>query len=273
MRPIFSPSSIPFPRQKPPSPLTYSSSTTLLTYAIGTWQSTPGEVTKAVEYALSIGYKHIDAAYCYDNEDEVGAGIAAAIKAGHVKREDLWVTTKVWCTYHTRVEEALEKSLKSLGLDYVDAYLMHWPVAMNPRGNHDKFPKHADGSRDLVLDHSHISTWLGMERLLATGKARNIGVCNYSARYLAALLVDPRVTVVPAINQIENHPQLPQQEVLDLCKEKHIHVTAYSPLGSTGSPLMSLPEVKSVAEKHGVSAGTVLLSYHGMSMAFLFGLT
>jgi glycerol 2-dehydrogenase (NADP+) len=101
----------------------------------GTWQSAPGEVAKAVEHALRVGYKHIDAAYCYGNEDEVGAGIAVAIKAGVVKREELWVTTKLWCTYHTRVEENLDMSLKSLGLDYVDLYLMHWPVAMNPNGN------------------------------------------------------------------------------------------------------------------------------------------
>jgi glycerol 2-dehydrogenase (NADP+) len=153
-------------------------------------------------------------------------------------------------------------SLKSLGLDYVDAYLMHWPIAMNPNGNHEKFPKHADGSRDLVLDRSHVDTWLDMEKLLATGKAKSIGVCNYSAHYLNVLLSDKRVKVVPAINQIENHPELPQQEVVDLCREKGIHVTAYSPLGSTGSPLMKNPDIAKVAEKHGVQPANVLLSWH-----------
>jgi glycerol 2-dehydrogenase (NADP+) len=171
------------------------------------------------------------------------------------------VTTKLWCTYHTRVEEALDKSLKSLGLDYVDLYLMHWPVAMNPNGNHEKFPKLPDGSRDLSLHRSHVDTYLDMEKLLKTGKVKAIGVCNYSLKYLTALL--PKVSVVPAVNQIENHPQLPQQEVVDFCKSKGIHITAYSPLGSTGSPLMELPEVKDVAEKHKTSTGTVLLSYHG----------
>lgn len=102
-----------------------------------------------------------------------------------------------------------------------------------------------------------------MEKLLKTGKVKAIGVCNYSAKFLSDLL--PKVSVVPAVNQIENHPQLPQQEVLDKCKEHGIHVTAYSPLGSTGSPLMELDEVKKVAEKHKTTPGAVLLSYHGMS--------
>lgn len=171
------------------------------------------------------------------------------------------MTTKLWCTYHTRVEEALDKSLKSLGLDYVDLYLMHWPVAMNPNGNHEKSPKLPDGTRDLSLDRSHVDTYLDMEKLLKSGEAKAIGVCNYSVAYLKALLA--RASVVPAVNQIENHPQCPQQEIVDFCKSKGIHVTAYSPLGSTGSPLMELLEAKNVAEKHKTSAGTVLLSCHG----------
>lgn len=100
---------------------------------LGTWQSPPGAVAKAVEYALSIGYRHIDAAFCYGNEAEVGEGLRAAFASG-IRREDVFVTTKLWCTYHTRVEENLDLSLKDLGLDYVDLYLMHWPIAMNPNG-------------------------------------------------------------------------------------------------------------------------------------------
>lgn len=226
---------------------------------LGTWQSDPGEVTKAVSYALSIGYKHIDAAYCYGNEDEVGAGLKEAFANG-VKREDIFVTTKLWCTYQSRVEQNLDMSLKSLGLDYVDLYLMHWPVAMNPNGNHEKFPKLPDGSRDLVKDWSHIQTWKLMEKLLATGKVKAIGVANYSLRYLEQLL--PHATIVPAVNQIENHPSLPQQEIVDFCKAKGIHITAYSPLGSSGSPLLKEKPIVEVAEKRGVTPASVLLSYH-----------
>jgi glycerol 2-dehydrogenase (NADP+) len=215
-----------------------------------------------VAYALSLGYRHIDAAYCYGNEAEVGQGIADAVQAGHVKREDLFVTTKLWCTYHTRVEQALDKSLESLGLEYVDLFLMHWPVAMNPEGSDDRFPRHADGARDLVLSRSHVDTYRDMEKLLATGKTKAIGVANYSTRYLDELL--SQVTVVPAVNQIENHPLLPQREIVDLCSQKGIHVTAYSPLGSSGSPLMSLATIKRIAEKRNAPASTVLLGWHGM---------
>jgi len=226
---------------------------------LGTWQSEPGEVQKAVYYALSIGYKHIDCAYCYANEDEVGVGLKSAFASG-VHREDIFITTKLWCTYHSRVEQNLDMSLKSLGVDYVDLYLMHWPLAMNPKGNHDRFPKHADGSRDIVKDWSHIQTWELMERLLDSGKVKAIGVCNYSVKFLEELLQHAKV--MPAVNQIENHPSLPQQEIVDFCKAKGIHVTAYSPLGSTGSPMMKNEHIIKIAEKHNVSPATVLLSWH-----------
>jgi glycerol 2-dehydrogenase (NADP+) len=99
----------------------------------GTWQSAPGEVKTAVSFALKNGYKHVDCAYCYGNEDEVGEGLKEAFASG-VKREDIFITTKLWCTYHSRVEDNLDISLKSLGLEYVDLYLMHWPCPMYPKG-------------------------------------------------------------------------------------------------------------------------------------------
>ncbi|KAI9050623.1 hypothetical protein LZ554_005782 [Drepanopeziza brunnea f. sp. 'monogermtubi'] len=226
---------------------------------LGTWQSSPGEVKKAVSHALAVGYRHIDAAYCYGNEDEVGEGLKEAFASG-IKREDIFITTKLWCTYHSRVEQNLDISLKSLGLEYVDLYLMHWPVAMNPNGNHEKFPKLPDGSRDLVKDWKHTETWKAMEKLLATGKVKAIGVSNYSVKYLEELL--PVAKVVPAVNQIENHPSLPQQDIVDFCKAKGILITAYSPLGSSGSPMMKEKAILEVAEKRGITPASVLLSYH-----------
>jgi glycerol 2-dehydrogenase (NADP+) len=101
---------------------------------LGTWQSPPGEVKKAVLHALKSGYRHIDCAYCYQNEGEVGEAFQEAFDSGIVKREDLFVTTKLWCTFHTRAEQCLDESLKNLRLDYVDLFLMHWPIPMNPKG-------------------------------------------------------------------------------------------------------------------------------------------
>lgn len=137
---------------------------------------------------------------------------------------------------------------------------MHWPVPMNPNGNHPFIPKLPDGSRDLDKSWTHIKTWQELEKLPDTGKVRAIGVSNYSVKFLKELL--PQAKIVPAINQIENHVYLPQQDIVDFCKSKGIHISAYSPLGSTSSPLMKEDGVIKVAEKRGVSPGCVLLSYN-----------
>jgi glycerol 2-dehydrogenase (NADP+) len=109
---------------------------TIPALGLGTWQSRAGEVEKAVSYAIHAGYRHIDCAYVYGNEAEVGEGLKEVFKDGTVKRDELFITTKLWCTYHRegKVEENLNESLRRLGVDYVDLYLMHWPVPMNPNG-------------------------------------------------------------------------------------------------------------------------------------------
>lgn len=127
-------------------------------------------------------------------------------------------------------------------------------------GNHEKFPKHPDGSRDLDEDWSHLQTWRELEKLPATGKVRAIGVSNYSVKYLEQLVSIAKIP--PAANQIENHPYLPQQDIVDFCTKHGILVEAYSPLGSTGSPLFQEQGVQEVAKKYNVTAGSVLLSYH-----------
>lgn len=230
---------------------------------LGTWQSAPGEVEAAVEHALKSGYRHIDGAYCYQNENEVGKGLKKAFESG-IKREDVFVTSKLWCTFHRpgQQEKCLDETLSALGLEYLDLWLMHWPVPMNPNGNHPLFPKLPDGSRDLDKEWSFVETWKHMEKVLKSGKVKAIGVSNFSVPFLKKLLESAEVT--PAANQIENHPYLPQQEIVDFCKEKGILVQAYSPLGSTGSPLFQEEGVMEIAKKHNVGAGTVLISYQGM---------
>lgn len=143
---------------------------------------------------------------------------------------------------------------------------MHWPVPMNPNGNHPMIPKLEDGSRDLDMkEWSHVKTYKEMEKLLKTGKTKAIGVSNYSVKFLEELL--PHVEVTPAANQIENHPYCPQQDIVDFCKSKGILVEAYSPLGSTGSPLFQEEGVQEVAKKHNVGPGTILISYQGNLMS------
>lgn len=256
------PKSILHPTPTMNTPLKLNTGATIPALGLGTWQSAKGEVKKAVIHAIEGGYRHIDCAFCYQNENEVGEALEDVISRGVVKREDLFITGKLWCTFHTRAEEGLQKSLDLLKTPYLDLFLMHWPVPMNPKGSHPLFPTLPDGSRDLDRSTSHIETWKGLEQLIKQhpDKVNAIGVANYSVKFLEKLL--PHTTIVPAANQIENHPLLPQQEIVDFCAEKGIHVTAYSPLGSTGSPLLKDEAVAEIAKKHSVGPGTVLLSYH-----------
>lgn len=210
-------------------------------------------MTKAVSHAIQSGYRSIDGAYAYDNEEEVGAGIAAS----GVPRSEIFVTTKLWCTFHRHPEENLDISLKRLGLDYVDLYLMHWPIAM--RYGPDKIPLREDGSRDLDSERKFTETWKDMQKLVASGKARAIGVSNVSKPLMEELLATGAPT--PAANQIELHPYLPQHELVNYLQEKGIVVQAYSPLGSTGSPLLKEPVVLDIAKKHNVDPGQVVLSW------------
>lgn len=156
----------------PPSTFTLNTGAKIPVVGLGTWQSQPGEVADAVEHALKSGYRHIDGALVYQNEAEVGEGI----KRSGLPREEIFVTTKLWNTYHRRVEECLDKSLKDLGLEYVDLYLMHWPVPMSENGDHPLFPKLKDGSRDLDREWSYKQTWKEIEKLIKTGKVKAIGV-------------------------------------------------------------------------------------------------
>lgn len=143
---------------------------------LGTWKSGKGEVALAVEHALTHGYRHIDAAFCYGNEAEVGEGI----KKSGVKREDIFITSKLWSTYHSRVQENLDITLKDLGVDYLDLYLMHWPVALNPNGNDPMFPRKEDGTRDHQKDWDFVKTWKEMEKLVETGKVKAVSFKLFS---------------------------------------------------------------------------------------------
>jgi glycerol 2-dehydrogenase (NADP+) len=238
-----------------PSSIKLNTGASIPTVGLGTWQAKPGEVQQAVSHALKSGYKHIDCALCYQNEDEVGQGI----KDSGVPREDIFLTSKVWCTYHDRVEECLDVTLKSLGTDYLDLYLIHWPVRTVENGTAKLFPTKPDGSRNIDWEWKQAETWKQMEALLAKGKVKAIGVSNFSEILLKEL--EKTWKVVPAVNQVEIHPYNPELSLKKYCDSKGIVVEAYSPLGSTNSPLHADPELKKIAEKYNVQLATVLLSW------------
>jgi len=214
---------------------------------LGTWQSPPGQVREAVKVALRKGYRHIDTALAYGNEKEVGLGI----KDSGVPREEIWITTKLDNPWHKRVEEGLDSSLESLGVDYVDLYLMHWPCSTQPDTN---LKKHWP-------DWDYVKTWIEMQKLAGTGKVRNLGVSNFGIKHLEEIAKHPEYKITPAVNQIELHPNNPSPKYLEYCKSKGIHVTAYSCLGSTDSPLYKDADVKALAEKKGKTVQQVLLMW------------
>ncbi|KAF2182140.1 Aldo/keto reductase [Zopfia rhizophila CBS 207.26] len=213
---------------------------------LGTWQSQPNEVREAVKAALQKGYRHIDTALAYGNEHEVGQGI----KDSGVPREEIWITTKLDNPWHKRVGEGIESSLKSLGVDYVDLYLMHWPSSTDP----------TDLSKHLP-DWDFLKTWAEMQKLPASGRVKNIGVSNFGIRNLEKLFNDPAFKITPAVNQIELHPNCPSSKLLQYCKDKGIHCTAYSCLGSTDSPLYKDATLLKLAESKGKTPQQVLLMW------------
>ncbi|KAN0062250.1 hypothetical protein ACQY0O_005431 [Thecaphora frezii] len=220
---------------------------------LGTWQSAPGEVAKAVESAIKSGYRHIDCAWMYGNEHEVGQGI----KAAGVPREELFITTKIWGTYQRRPEEGLDDSLKKLGLDYVDLLLVHWPVPLIIRGD-EKIPLNSDGTRAIDKEWNLEKTWELMEKL-PKSKVKAIGVSNCSISYLERLL--SKAKIIPAANQVELHPFLPQHKLVAYCQSKGILPQAYSPLGSSGGPVLQDPLVVEIAKKHNADPAQVVISW------------
>ncbi|KAG9257780.1 aldehyde reductase [Emericellopsis atlantica] len=234
---------------------------TIPAVGLGTWQSKPKEVARAVEEALKLGYRHIDAAATYDNEEEVGAGI----KASGVPRSEIFLTSKLWNTHHKAedVEEAVDESLRDLQTDYLDLYLIHWPVAFQkpetPRARAAIDPK--DGGVH-VIDVPVEETWRAMERMVEKGKIRTIGLSNFTRERIEEVLSFAKIK--PAVLQIEAHPYFQQPALLDWCKKNDILVTAYSPSGNNvyGFPkTIDDPTVIQIAKDLGKTPAQVLIQW------------
>lgn len=205
---------------------------------LGLWKVPRPDAAAQVRRAIATGYRHLDCACDYGNEAEVGDGIRAALADKLCRRDELWVTSKLWNTYHApgHVRPAVERSLKDLGLDYLDLYLIHFPIAQAFVPFEDRYPpgwffdpvKPAEGMRFAPVPLAE--TWAAMEGLVMAGLVRHIGVCNYATGLLRDLLA--YATIKPAVLQVELHPYLTQDKLVRFARESGIAVTAFSPLGA-----------------------------------------
>ena len=228
--------------------ITLNSGTTIPQLGLGVWQADNEETESAVRFALDeAGYRHIDTAAAYGNEEGVGRGLASS----SVPREDIFLTTKLWNSDqgYDRALAAFDESLTRLGTDYVDLYLIHWPLQDNDR---------------------LLRTWEALEKIAESGKAKAIGVCNFEPHHLQ-LLVE-RGGMLPAVDQVELHPHLPQHEIRTFASEHDIAVESWSPLGGTSNAgwgplskpntLLTDPIITRIADRHSVSPAQVLIRWH-----------
>ncbi|KAI7724793.1 hypothetical protein M8C21_031218 [Ambrosia artemisiifolia] len=256
---------------------------------LGTWQSGGGFCVEAVKTAISVGYRHIDCAHLYGNEAEVGEALKDVFNKGLVKREDIFLTSKLHCTTNSvnKLENYVKESLKNLGVSYLDLYLMHRPE--NSAVGDATDPPANSGDLYRRIWSKLNSTWKSMERLVELGLVRAIGLSNFDEQQIREVLKHAKI--VPAVNQLELHPFWRQDNLVKFCQSKSIHVSAHTPLGappcnsttsengssepcepetphmslrrsrSVHTPMLKLSEVADIAERHNKTPEQVILRW------------
>jgi diketogulonate reductase-like aldo/keto reductase len=226
----------------------------------GTLIPDPAVTKQATRTALEAGFRSFDCAERYRNEDAVGAAMYEVFEAGRIKREDVFVATKLWNTNHRaeRVKPAFEGSLRRLQLDYVDCYLIHTPFAFQP--GEDFHPTDASGQVIYDPGVTLIETWQALERLMDEGRCRSIGLSDVSLEKLREIVAVARIK--PAMVQVESHPYLPEWDLLGFCREHGIVLQAFAPLGHAMEPkLLEDPVITAIARRVGKTAAQVALAW------------
>ncbi|KAM7127256.1 LOW QUALITY PROTEIN: aldo-keto reductase family 1 member B1-like, partial [Ciconia maguari] len=222
-----------------------------------------GTVRDAVKFAINVGFEY---AYLYQSETDIGDALREKIEEGVVRPEDLFIVSKLWSTFHERslVKEACQKTLAALQMDYLDFYLMHWPMGF--KAGEELFP--ADGNGMIIAsDTDCLDAWEATEELVDAGVVKAIGVSNFNCKQIDQFLTKPDLRHKPANNKIESHPYLPQEELIKFCQSKGISVTAYHPLGAPNWPwskpeaisLFDEPQIKEIVLKYNKTPAQVLI--------------
>ena len=242
---------------------------------MGLWKLDNDIAAKTVRDAIEIGYRHLDSAADYGNEAEVGDGISAALNEGLCKRDDLWITSKLWNTDHRPEHVAVgrERSLNDLKLDVLDLYMIHFPISLKHVPHKERYPSgwlFDENTLEMQIDPVPIyETWAAMEELVSSGKVKNIGICNFTTGMMHDLLSYAKIP--PAALQIESHPYLTQNRLVRLCQDRGIAVTAFSPLAALSYIPMNMADegesvltelvIKSVAERVARTPAQVVLRW------------
>lgn len=244
---------------------------------LGTWKIPSGTLPGLIPEAVSIGYRHFDCACDYGNEPAVGEGLRRALASGICSRDDLWVTSKLWNTYHhpDHVRLACERSLRDLGLDELDLYLIHFPVTLAYVPFEERYPPgwffdpSAEKPAMKPVRIPLAETWGAMERLVGAGLVKRIGVCNFTTGMVRDL--QSYAVVTPQALQVEMHPYLTQRRLLRYCHDENIAVTAFSPFGASSYVPLRMaeesesalvdPVVVAIAAAHGRTPGQILLRW------------
>jgi len=236
-------------------------------FGLGTWKSQSGQVEAAVKHAIDCGYTHIDCAPIYGNETEVGDAIKEKLSEGVITRSQLFVTSKLWNSYHHKdhVKAGLIKTLQDLQLDYLDLFLMHWPHGFQAGGA--LVPK--DDLGNVVYDDTHFTeTWLEMEKLVAEGLVKSIGISNFNSQQIQRVL--DAATIKPCNLQIEVNPTFNNERLVQFAQINNMVVSSYAPLGAPGRPwkqstdpcAIEDPVITGLASKRGKSPAQVILRWH-----------